>query len=96
VWPFRWVLAALAALTNFDEYEVWEILRGDPKAIWWRPAHVAGFQVDTAWGRTRAGRYLIVVTRRTAVPHENLIIGPRDMTPAEIAEYEQWKENRDA
>jgi hypothetical protein len=47
--------------------------------------------VLAVWGRTRAGRHLIVVLRATEVSHDWLIVGAREMTAAQAAEYDRWE-----
>jgi hypothetical protein len=53
----------------------------------------AGLQVLTIWGRTIAGRALIV-----AVYHVSeltwKIVGARDMAPDELAQFARWEETR--
>ena len=48
----------------------------------------------TIWARTRGGRPLIVVVRRTD-KQEWLIVGARDMHLQERAEFVRWEEARD-
>jgi hypothetical protein len=53
-----------------------------------------GHQVLTIWGRTHAGRPLIVGTR-VLNQWDKQIIGVREMRPEEIAEFEAWEAARD-
>jgi hypothetical protein len=90
--PYEWEDWALLALAGIEPYEVRQVL--EAKQRWPRPAHnQAGLQVLTIWGRTLSGRSLIV-----AVYHQAeltwKIIGARDMTPSELAEFTQWEQTR--
>jgi hypothetical protein len=73
-----------------EPYEVRQVL--DAARRWPRPgADRAGFRVLTVWGRTRAGRPLIVAVYYV---HGFVwkIIGARDMTGAELAEFDRWEQ----
>ena len=48
----------------------------------------------TIWARTAAGRPLIVAMRRTG-DWDWLIVGARDMDPAELAGFERWAARHD-
>jgi hypothetical protein len=62
---YEWVPALLAMLKGIEPYEVRQVLE-DPRPRWPRRAVGAGgVAVMTVWGRTRAGRRLIVVLRAT-------------------------------
>jgi hypothetical protein len=66
----------------------------EAKHRWLRPrADRSGVRVLTIWGRTGTGRPLVV-----AVYHVDgftwKIIGARDMTEAELAEFARWEETR--
>jgi hypothetical protein len=52
-----------------------------------------GLRVLTIWGRTTAGRGLIVAVHHVAELTWK-IVGARDMTPAELAEFIRWEETR--
>ena len=54
---------------------------------------IDGLPVLTVWARTRAGRPLIVATVQLA-RFDQLIIGARDMTTDEVAEFEAWEATR--
>jgi hypothetical protein len=49
--------------------------------------------VLTIWGRTRQGRALAVTVRQLGIFNQK-IIGARDMTPEELAEYTRWEQAR--
>jgi hypothetical protein len=51
--------------------------------------------VLAVWGRTRAGRYLIVVLRPTEASLGWLIVGAMEMTAEQAAEYDRWEADRD-
>ena len=90
--PYEWDDWALAALAGVEPYEVQQLL--DAKRRWPRRATSAtGVPVLTVWGRTVAGRPLIV-----AVYHLGgiswKIIGAREMTGGELIEFSQWEETR--
>jgi hypothetical protein len=46
--------------------------------------------VLTIWGRTDAGRPLVVVTRRLS-RWDWQIIGARDLSAQEVADFEAWE-----
>jgi len=88
--PYEWEEWALAALVGIEPYEVRQVLEADRR--WPRSAaSSAGIRVLTIWGRTRAGRTLIV-----ALFHIGgltwKIIGARPMTETELAEFTKWEE----
>jgi hypothetical protein len=90
--PYEWEEWALSALTGIDAYEVRQALEAKHRSP--RPvADRSGVQVLTIWARTRSGRPLVV-----AVYHVSgftwKIIGARDMTEAELAEFARWEETR--
>ena len=91
-WEWSWFV--LEQLTGIEPYEVMQVLETGQR--WPRPAvdPVTGLVVLTIWGRTKAGRPLKVATR----PLDGLnreIVGARELTPAELAELEQWEATRD-
>ena len=88
--PYEWEDWALAALVGIEPYEVRQALeakRRRPR----RATSATGVPVLTVWGRTRAGRPLIV-----AVYHVTgftwKIIGARDMTDKELIEFREWED----
>lgn len=90
--PYVWEEWALRGLRGVEPYEVRQVL--DAKRRWPRPGMApAGLQVLTIWGRTIAGRALIV-----AVYHVSeltwKIVGARDMAPDELAQFARWEETR--
>lgn len=90
--PYEWEDWAIHALDGVEPYEVRQVLEATRR--WPRTASgQSGVPVLTIWGRTRAGRTLIV-----AVYHVSgftwKIIGARDLTAAESAEYTRWEQTR--
>ena len=61
---------------------------------WTRPAvDPAGLRVLTIWGRTRAGRALIVAAYQSGGQTWK-IIGARELRAHELAEFAKWEEMR--
>ena len=82
----------MRALVGIEPYEVRQVL--DAKRRWPRlGADSAGTGVLTIWARTGVGRALVV-----AVYHLSgftwKIVGARDMTDGELAEFARWEETR--
>jgi hypothetical protein len=90
--PYEWDDWAVAALFGIEPYEVWQAL--EAKRRWPRQATGAtGSPVLTVWGRTVAGRPLIVaIYRITAFAWK--IIGAREMTDEELIEFSRWEETQ--
>jgi hypothetical protein len=88
--PYEWDDWALAALISIEQHEVREVLeakRRRPR----RATSATGIAVLTVWGRTAAGRPLIVaVYHLTGLTWK--IIGARDMTDEELSEFSRWEE----
>ena len=88
--PYEWDDWALAGLKGIEPYEVRQVLE-ESEPRWPRPAVGPGGQVVlTVWGRTRGGRALIV-----AVFHVEgftwKVVGARDMSSGELAEFSRWE-----
>ena len=80
----------MRGLAGIEPHEVRQAL--EAKRRWPLPAaDSTGTSVLTIWGRTLAGRALVV-----AVYHVSRftwkIVGARDMTDGELAEFVQWEE----
>lgn len=92
---YTWTRWALALLRGVEPWEVMQVLT-DKRPRWPRPGRdSAGLAMLTVWGRTRAGRPLIVGVYRD--PYDRWEWHPasaRDMTAAELAEFERWEESR--
>jgi len=87
---YEWPGWALDALRGIEPHEVVQALGSERR--WPRPAKgPSGVDVLTVWARTRAGRPLIVAVRQTG-EWSWLIIGARDMNPAEATEFARWEE----
>jgi hypothetical protein len=90
--PYEWDDWALAALVGIEPYEVLQALEAKQRRPR-RATSATGIPVVTVWGRSVAGRPLIV-----AVYHVSgftwRIIGARDMTDGELIEFSRWEETR--
>lgn len=90
--PYEWEAWALRALVGVEPYEVRQVL--DAALRWPRPgAGPSGLKVLTIWGRTRAGRALIVAMHHVGGSKWK-IIGVRGMSDAELTEFSRWEETR--
>lgn len=83
----------MRALIGIEPYEVRQVLEAGRR--WPRPGanHSTGVRVLTIWGRTRAGRGLVVAVYHVA-GFTWKIVGARDMTDGELAEFVRWEETR--
>jgi hypothetical protein len=92
IWAPFFVMDYLGA-SGIEPHEVMAILNG--KIRWPRPAVAStGHAPLTIWGRTGAGRPLVVAVR----PLEGRdweIVGARVLTPGELGELEEWEAGRD-
>jgi len=91
---YDWVPLLLANLRDIEPYEVRQVLE-DERPRWPRAAVGAGMAFLTIWGKTRRGRQLVVVLRPTEVSRNWLIVGTKQMTAEEAAEYDRWEAHRD-
>ncbi|GGK28172.1 hypothetical protein GCM10010124_21000 [Pilimelia terevasa] len=85
---YDWLPAALESLRGVQPHEVTQVLaapRRMPVA-----AISGGVRIITVAGRTLTGRALIVAVRRID-DFDQLILGARELTPAETARFEQWE-----
>jgi hypothetical protein len=85
---------AYLARQGIEPHEVQWVLNHDPR--WPRPARsgVTGVATLTFWGRTVAGRALMVATRQVD-EREWEIVGARDLRAAELVEFEAWEAARE-
>ncbi|HET9516536.1 MAG TPA: hypothetical protein VFO77_02290 [Actinoplanes sp.] len=85
---YEWLPWALATLTGIEPDEVMQVLAGNRRL----PAAATSGVVPivTISGRTWAGRPLIVAVRKIG-DFDQQIIGVREMTPAELATFENWE-----
>ena len=91
---YEWAPSLLDKLVGIEAYEVRQILE-EKRPRWPRPAVGGdGVHVLTVWGRTRAGRRLIVVLRRAKGDLDWLIVGASEMTAEQAAEYDRWEADR--
>lgn len=89
---FEWSYWSLnrAMERGIHEYEVDQVRRNRP---WPRPTERNGRGFMTLWGRTDAGRPLMIAAYR-ADRWVWEILDLRELTPAEAAEYDQWKDSQ--
>ena len=92
--PYEWLHAALAAIgeRGIGPDEVLQVLFGSRR----RPVPVrsaVGLAFVNIWGRTAAGRPLVVTVRRLD-GFDARIVGARDMSAEEKGEFEAWEANR--
>ena len=86
---YEWLVVALNSLRGIEPHEVMQVL-GAPRR-WPRLAKgPVGHAVVTIWARADAGRPLIVAVRRLGT-WDWQIVGARDLTPAEVGEFEAWE-----
>ena len=90
--PYDWEDWALQALVGIEPYEVRQVTEAEHR--WPRPGvGPNGLPVLGIWGRTRAGRPLIVaVYHLTGFTWK--IIGAREMTDKELIEFSRWEETQ--
>jgi len=92
--PYEWLSTALAVVVarGIEPHEVIQVLAGSRR--WVRPAHSPeGLVLRSIWGRTAAGRALIVVVR----PVDGFtarIVGAREMSAEEKEAFQTWETNR--
>ncbi|MET7421923.1 hypothetical protein [Dactylosporangium sp. NPDC005555] len=86
--PYRWWPATLAALVGITDAEVLQALNADRRRP--LPGFALGIPALSIWARTDTGRALIVVVKQEGQFSWG-ILGARDMTPDELAEFEKWE-----
>jgi hypothetical protein len=90
--PYEWEDWALQGLVGIEPYEVRQVL--EARHRWPRPGTAgSGVRVLTIWGRTAAGRALIVAVHPESVLTWK-IIGARELRAGELAEFSRWEEER--
>jgi hypothetical protein len=91
--PYEWEEWGLRSLLGIEPYEVRQVLDG--KTRWPRAATDPStrLRVVTIWGRTTAGRPLIVGVRQVEGFNWK-ILGAREMASTELAEFARWEETR--
>lgn len=80
------VVEKLAWKHNLSTYEIEEVFQNKPRIYRIAKGHYQGEDVYSGWGRTNAGRYLIVIFIYKKNQHA-LINSARDMTPKERKRY---------
>jgi len=88
-----WVPLLLDNLRDIEPYEVGRSSKTDVRGGHGRCRR--GYGVPGDLGATRRGRHLVVVLRPTDVSHDWLIVGAKEMTPEQAAEYDRWEAHRD-
>ena len=84
------MLAALAS--DIEPAEVMQVLAADQRLP--VPGTARGVRVLAIFGRTRAGRPLMVLVRVDRGGFDHLIVGVRELTGEELAMVERWEEER--
>jgi hypothetical protein len=90
---YQWLEIAfrLIAARGIEPHEVIQVLNGPVR----RPVLAyspEGVRLLTIWGRTNAGRPLIVTVRLAG--RDGTIVGAKDMTAAEKEVFEAWETSR--
>jgi hypothetical protein len=91
---FRWASGVLDWLAErgIEPYEVQQVLQYGKR--WPRQGHTAQGAVLTIWGRTRAGRALLVVLWPERDSLDKYIAGARELDAGEEAELQSWEAGR--
>lgn len=76
-------------MAGVEPYEVVQVTASPRR--WPRPAVARGVRILTIFGRTRAGRPLVVFLRQDG-QWDWLIIGAQEMTPEQVKEFERWEQ----
>lgn len=86
---YEWVREVLDKLSGVEPHEVTQVLGS--RSRWPRPAiGLGGVRVLTLWGRTHAGRPLMVALKRKD-EWDWWIAGARELEPDEVVELEAWE-----
>jgi hypothetical protein len=92
---FRWAGGVLdwLAQRGIEGFEVQQVLQSGMG--WPRQGHTPVGAVLTVWGRSRAGRALLVVLwPEQDTPPDSYITGARELTADEEAELRRWEAAR--
>lgn len=87
---YEWVPLLLARLVGIEPYEVRQVLEED-RPRWPRRVLAGDLPLLAVWGRTGAGRHLIVLLKQAETAYDWLIVGAREMTAEQVAEYDRWE-----
>ena len=90
---YDWPDWALDHLHGIEPWEVMQVLTGKNPRWPRRGKSRNGIPILTIWGRTAAGRVLVIGVYQVTTWQWN-VTSARDMTTAERAEFEQWEESR--
>lgn len=91
---FTWAGGALEWLARqgIQPYEVLQVLRSGKR--WPRQGHSPAGTVSTVWGRTVAGRALLVALWPDQGSLDSHITAARELTTGEEAELRRWEATR--
>jgi hypothetical protein len=90
---YEWQAWALDALDGLEPHEVLQALGAGRRWPRWATG-THGMRVLTVWARTRTGRPLIVAVRQVDA-WDWQILGAREMSGADLTEFEKWEAHRD-
>jgi uncharacterized DUF497 family protein len=82
------IVEKLAVKHNVSQAEVEDVIANRPRVRWQESGHRSGEDMYAAYGRTGAGRYLVVFFVRKSL-HSALVISARDMDATERNRYER-------
>ncbi|MFE3279555.1 hypothetical protein [Nocardia sp. NPDC059239] len=91
---YTWTRWALRGLRGIEPWEAMQVLTGKRPRWPRRGRDAAGAAILTIWGRTAAGRALIVGVYQVDTWDWN-VASAREMSAAELAEFTRWEETRD-
>ena len=90
--PYEWLDIALARLRGIEPYEVMQALNAKRRLP--VPGTSGDVPIVAVCARTNAGRPLAVAVRLLG-GFKQEIVGARDLTPDELARFEQWEAGQD-
>ena len=82
------IVEKLAVKHNVTQKEVEDVTAHQPRIRWQEAGHRSGDDMYAVYGRTDAGRYLVVFIVRKSL-HSALVISARDMDATERKRYER-------
>jgi hypothetical protein len=86
---YRWLEIALEHLHGIEAHEVQQALAAK-RRLPVSGISAEGIPVLGIWARTNTGRALAVIVVRVGA-FDSLIIGAHDLTPDQLALFEQWE-----
>lgn len=93
VMVWEWLPGAMDSLVEIEPYEVMQVVHAERRWPRLGVKDFTGLPVLTVWGRTRAGRPLMVASRSLG-GLDRQIVAVRELRPAELAEFEKWEATR--